>query len=79
MTRNPLTFEATIDVTELTEREKDRQIIKRAGDKQKWDRPRVDSRGVKMAKSEHHWGSKFNGKPCMKCNRIQQGDCGRFS
>jgi hypothetical protein len=46
MTRNPMTFEAAIDMAELTEREKNRQIGERAGDKRKWDGSKYDSRNV---------------------------------
>ena len=67
MTRNPMTFEAAIGVVELTEREKNRQIVERAGDKRKWDGPKFDSRSVKSGKSDDRSGQKFSGKAYPKC------------
>ena len=75
MTRNPLTFEATIDVAELTEREKNRYVVERAGDKRKWDGSKFDSRSAKSGKSDYRSGQKFSEKPCVKCNQVHLGDC----
>ncbi|KAJ9547570.1 hypothetical protein OSB04_020113 [Centaurea solstitialis] len=64
-----------INAAELTEGEKDRQVMERVGEKRKWEPSSGDIRRPKTARVEHRIGSKWGTKPCGKCNRIHQGEC----
>ncbi|KAI3756963.1 hypothetical protein L6452_04495 [Arctium lappa] len=73
--KDPTTFQAAVNAAELREKERNRQATERSGDKRKWEGPNRDSKTFKSAKPDHRSNSKFENRPCSKCNRIHKGEC----
>ncbi|KAI3769854.1 hypothetical protein L6452_00968 [Arctium lappa] len=71
----PTTFQAAVHATDMTEKEKNRQLTDRVGDKRKWDGPTADPRKGKNFKPELRMGRGVGEKPCGKCHRVHQGEC----
>ncbi|KAJ9557658.1 hypothetical protein OSB04_012272 [Centaurea solstitialis] len=65
MGKDPATFQEAINVAELIEREKDRQMSKQAGEKRKGKASRFKKRG----------GQSLRLKPCGKCHRVHRESC----
>ncbi|KAJ9544312.1 hypothetical protein OSB04_024019 [Centaurea solstitialis] len=66
---------ASINAAELIEREKDRQLTERMGEKRKWDGLVNDPRKGRFPSTDSRGGQNLNVRPCGKCQRVHQGDC----
>ncbi|KAI3734186.1 hypothetical protein L6452_13650 [Arctium lappa] len=73
--KEPLTFQMAVNAAEMREKEKNRQATKRSGDKRKWEGTVRDFKPVKSVKFDQRPVSKFENKPCSKCNRMYKGEC----
>lgn len=73
-TRNPTTFQAAINAAELTEKEKNRQVTERVGEKRKWEGPRSDAGKGKTFRPEVRGNRGGGDKPCGKCHRVHRGE-----
>lgn len=74
-TRNPTTFQAAINAAELTEKEKNRQMTERVGDKRKWEGPGNEAKKGKTFRPDPRGSRGVGNKPCGKCRRVHRGEC----
>ncbi|KAJ9558426.1 hypothetical protein OSB04_013040 [Centaurea solstitialis] len=75
LSKEPATFQAAINAAETIEREKNRQMTERSGDKRRWEGPVSDPRKGKFPRVESRRGPNLSTKPCGKCQRFHQGEC----
>ncbi|XP_024986551.1 uncharacterized protein LOC112521790 [Cynara cardunculus var. scolymus] len=68
-------FSLTIDATEVTERNKNRQEEGKVTEKRKWERPSTGYRGPKYVTYGNRPVQKISEKACFRCHQIHQGDC----
>ncbi|KAJ9537845.1 hypothetical protein OSB04_030578 [Centaurea solstitialis] len=75
LSKEPATFQAAITSAETIEREKNRQMTERSGDKRRWEGPVGDPRKGKFSRVESRGGPNPSTRPCGKCQRFHQGEC----
>ncbi|KAI3734189.1 hypothetical protein L6452_13653 [Arctium lappa] len=73
--KEPSTFQMAVNAAEMREKEKNRQVTERSGDKRKWEGTVRDFKPIKSVKFDQRSVSKFENKPCSKCNRMHKGEC----
>ncbi|KAI3680701.1 hypothetical protein L6452_35475 [Arctium lappa] len=64
-----------VNAVEMREKEKNKQATERSGDKRKWEGTVRDFKPVKSVKFDQRPVSKFENKPCSKCNRMHKREC----